>query len=445
MKLIKFLSAGTVFALAWTALALFAAENPTAVHIQRTMKALEESTAENPAHVRVMFYGQSITAQIWTQEVEQFFREKYPTAVFEFRNAAIGGFESPSLVRTAECDLYPWYPDLLFFHVYGPMDKYEEIVKKTRARTSAEIILWTSHLNGQQNPEEMLMERDQRSKDILEIAERNKCMVIDLNKKWCRMLVDNAWEPKQVLADGIHLNGEGCHIYAKMIWEDIVRIPGAEGEPDVSGTITEYAADAPCVTREENGDLTLSFDGNRVTAVSDGTGDGEVSFLLDGEPMAGNIDLWTSTRPSTGPCWMPAINCIGFEKTPVSEDWTLKAVEGSKEDGSYIVYKVAGSVTGEDGEGNSEEMFVSNSGRAVIDPKDIGVLWQFSYFKQPLPKDFQVTWSTRPMFTDSYTAGAAGERTLILQNCSNGPHKLTIRSKSGKTGIGKWIVNAPAK
>ena len=38
-------------------------ENPTAIHIQRTMKALEESTAAKPATVRVLFYGQSIVAQ----------------------------------------------------------------------------------------------------------------------------------------------------------------------------------------------------------------------------------------------------------------------------------------------------------------------------------------------------------------------------------------------
>ena len=75
MNFFKMLSAGSAVLLALVS-GLTAAENPTAIHIQRTMKALEESTAENPAHLRVMFYGQSITAQRWTQEVEQFFREK---------------------------------------------------------------------------------------------------------------------------------------------------------------------------------------------------------------------------------------------------------------------------------------------------------------------------------------------------------------------------------
>jgi hypothetical protein len=406
---------------------------------------LEESTAENPATVRVMFYGQSITAQRWTQEVEQRFREKYPTVHFEFLNAAIGGFESPSLVRTAECDLYPWYPDLLFFHVYGPIGKYEEIVKKTRQRTTAEIILWTSHLRENHDPKTMLMDRDERSKNILEVAQRNSCMVVDLNKKWCRKLVDNGWEPSRLLSDGVHLNEEGCHLYADIIWEEIVRIPGADGKTEISGSITEYSVDSPSVTREGNGDLTFAFEGNRVTAVSDGTGEGKVEFLLDGKPLAEDIALWTTTRPSTGPSWMPCINYVGFKKVPVAEDWTLSALEGSKPDGSFIVYKVCGSITGEDGVGNSREPFVSDSGRVVINPSDIGAVWQFAYFKKPLPENFQVTWSSRPMFSDSYTAGAAGERTVILQNCVNGPHKLTVRSETGKPGIGKWIVNTPAK
>ena len=49
--------------------------------------------------------------------------------------------------RNAKPDApYPWYPDLLVFHVYGPVDKYEQIIRNVRERTTAEIVLWTSHL-----------------------------------------------------------------------------------------------------------------------------------------------------------------------------------------------------------------------------------------------------------------------------------------------------------
>jgi len=172
-------------------------ENPTAIHIQRTMKALEESTAEKPATVRVLFYGQSIVAQGWTKVLMDMLKEKYPTVNFVWANKAIGGFTSPALTRTAWSDLFPYYPDLLFFHVYGPIDKYEEIVKNTRAMTSAEIVLWSSHLSKGQDPQKMLAERDQRSKDIKAVAERNKCMFVDLNKKWSEMLVANGCAPRR--------------------------------------------------------------------------------------------------------------------------------------------------------------------------------------------------------------------------------------------------------
>ena len=46
-------------------------DNPTARYIQRSMKAMAESTAERPATLRVFFYGQSIVAQYSTQTSEK--------------------------------------------------------------------------------------------------------------------------------------------------------------------------------------------------------------------------------------------------------------------------------------------------------------------------------------------------------------------------------------
>ena len=185
------------------------AENPTAVYIQRTMKALEESTAEHPAHVRVLFYGQSITAQAWTQTVQKQLEKRYPTVKFEFRNAAIGGYTSEVLIRTADHDLYPWYPDLLFFHVYGPTDKYEEIVRRVRERTSAEIVLWTSHLDAREKADVLVKQLDPRCLKILEVADTYHTLKINLRKKWCDYLIANNLASTNLLADSIHLKPAG--------------------------------------------------------------------------------------------------------------------------------------------------------------------------------------------------------------------------------------------
>lgn len=421
--------------------------NPTVGRIQRTMKEMADSTAERPATVRILFYGQSIVAQSWTEQVQEYLKAAYPTVRFEFANRAIGGYTSPALIRTAESDLYPWYPDLLFFHVYGPTDKYEEIIRRTRERTTAEIVLWTSHLSQGQDPKGMMEARDDRSREILAIAERRNCMAIDLNQKWCRFLLDHNRNAADLLSDNIHLNLEGCRLYAGFITEELIRIPDAVGEPEGSGTIREASLDDPSVTKNGDGSITLSFDGNRVVAVSDGTGQegAEASLLLDGERMNADPALWATTRPSNGPIWMPAINLIGHRTTPVEEEWTLTALDGSAEDGSVIKYKVEGSVTGPDGEGVNTERFVSNSGRVVIEPSDFNAPWQFQYSKKSLPPGFCVTWKNLPLFADPYRPTPAETRTTLVQNCVNGPHRLTIQPKNGGVGIGKFLIYSPAK
>lgn len=430
------------------ALGVSAADNPSAVYIQRTMKTLEASTAERPAHVRVLFYGQSITAQAWTQTVQKQLEKRYPTAQFEFRNAAIGGYTSELLIRTADHDLYPWYPDLLFFHVYGPTDKYEEIVRRVRERTSAEIVLWTSHLSANEKPDELLKQADARTLKILEVADRYHTLKIDLRKKWCDYLVANSLAVTNLLSDSVHLKPAGCDVYAQFIGEELVRVPGAEGDPASSGTITTVAASGPAVKKGADGSLTLTFVGNRVVAVSDGAGasGAKARVLLDGKPMDTVKELWAVTRPSVGPAgiWMPAVNNIGFEQAPVEEAWTLTCLPDSTPDGKKIHYKVAGSVTGEDGEGWSTERFVSRSGRAVIEPSDWRVAWTLGYKKATLPEGFQVTWKAVPMFCRTYEPKPAGARTLLVQGCSNGLHTLTLVPEGGALGIAAFVVHAPA-
>lgn len=435
--------------LAAAVMAATAAENPSAACIQRTMKALTESTAAHPAHVRVLFYGQSITAQSWTQTVQRELETRFPTVQFEFRNAAIGGYTSPVLIRTADHDLYPWYPDLLFFHVYGPMDKYEEIIKRVRARTSAEIVLWTSHLSAREDVAALSKKLDERSLKIMQVADTCHCMKINLRKKWCDYLLAHDIAVTNFLKDSVHMKPAGCDLYAHFISEELVRDPKLGDDPVGAGTITTEPLSGPAVTKGADGRLTLRFSGNRVAAVSDGTGTAgaKARVLLDGQPMDGVKELWAITRPSVGPAriWMPAINNIGFEKPPVEESWTLTCLPDSTPDGKKIHYKLEGSVTGADGEGWNTERFVSPSGRAIIEPSDWRIAWTLGYRKATLPEGFKVTWKAYPMFCRVYEPKTAGTRTLLMQGCSNGPHTLTLVPEGGTLGIGAFVVHAPAK
>ncbi|MBR4258007.1 MAG: SGNH/GDSL hydrolase family protein, partial [Kiritimatiellae bacterium] len=187
---------------------------PTAMPIQRTLNALEKSTAANPARVRMLFYGQSIVEQGWHTNIVRQLKERYPTAILEVENRAIGGFTSPDLIRTAESDLYPYYPDILFFHVYGSTEKYEAIIRKVRETTTAEIVLWTSHLEkkeaeSRESIEQLLAEPDGRSKAIKDIAARYGCLFVDLRKKWCKMMLETGNTCDVLLRDVIHMRPDG--------------------------------------------------------------------------------------------------------------------------------------------------------------------------------------------------------------------------------------------
>src|SRR6185437_13984277 len=76
--------------------------------IQRTMTLLATSTPSHHNHVRVVFYGQSITEQEWSKQVAADLRKRFPRADLEIENRAIGGFASQLLIRPAEHDIYPY-------------------------------------------------------------------------------------------------------------------------------------------------------------------------------------------------------------------------------------------------------------------------------------------------------------------------------------------------
>lgn len=115
-------------------------------HLQRTMTLLATSTPEKHNKVRILFYGQSITEQEWSKTVADDLRRRFPNADLEIENRALGGFAAQILVRVAEHDVIPFYPDLVIFHVYGANDPYEEIIRTIRTRTTAEVLMQRDHV-----------------------------------------------------------------------------------------------------------------------------------------------------------------------------------------------------------------------------------------------------------------------------------------------------------
>lgn len=395
--------------------------------VQRTMTRLVTSTPTHRNRVRILFYGQSITEQEWSKRVADDLRRRFPHADLEIENRAIGGFASQLLVRPAEHDLYPFYPDLLIFHVYGANDKYEEIIRNVRSRTTAEVLMQTDHVAAAgvtDKPDEkadkgLWWDWMMNHQFLPDIAKKYGCGLVDVRTGWLDYLQANGLKPSALLKDGVHLNDHGNFVMAELVKRYLVYRPDL---PKNDWQLVRTVAVGPNV-KWQNGRLVVPFEGNRVDVIA-GPGNGNAArVLIDGKAPSTFPDLFRITRPQPGP-WSPlALTRVDHDKPLLKEDWTLK-ITSVAADSSQWTFDVSGSVTGADGSGSNAAPFVSRSGRVKIEPA--------AFFRNgTVPNGYVITWQVLPTFVETYTPPQTNDpsreySTTVAQGLANGPHTLEI-------------------
>jgi hypothetical protein len=429
----------------WTAMGWFAMAADLAsvtrpgAHIQRTMKLLAESAPGRRNTVRVLFYGQSITAGTWSKITAEELKKRYPNANLLIENRAIGGFTAPALIHTCEYDLYPNYPDLLIFHVYDRpgMATFDEIIRRVRARTTAEILLATHHDVGR--------EPDYAASEcIRRIAVKYDCGLVDIERQWQATMTKEGLTIRDYLGDGVHHNAKGAELYARLISAFLVRDPSLPGEVAGDWIRVIPAGDAAAVQRRPDGALEVRFSGNRLDALAaaDSPAGAMADVLVDGRKPSSFPACYTPTRPSAAPyVWWPAFKILGCQQPPIAEDWTLRVLKNTP-NGKKFSFRVRGSVTGDDGEGTSDQRFVSKSGRVVIESAGNWMVASAIDYRSKnkaavqMPEDFQVKWQVVPRFVDRLefpAARAFGVETAVtlIQGIPNGPHTLRLAPAAG--------------
>ncbi len=406
--------------------------------IQRTMTLLATSTKEHRNPVKILFYGQSITQQKWTNQVADYIKQKFPDADLTIENRAIGGFASQLLVRTSEYDLYPFYPDLLIFNVYGDHTKYEEIIRNVRSRTTAEVLIHSHHVSADADTRPDFA--DDRWTAFMEqfiprTAEKYGCEFMDVHEPWKQYLRTNNLKAKALLTDDVHLNDHGCFVLAEFVKRYLVYRPQFPADPCAMVTTYIVGKDIDFAA----GKLTLEFAGNRIDAISARTGDAEASadVLIDGRKPSEFPSLYVFTRPTPVLDLWPAIKRFSWEKPPIVEEWTARVFDANNFAATFK-FEVIGSKTGPDGFGESGKKFVSNSGRIVIEPNDWHLNQTCSFKKMQLPENFATTWKVVPMFVDSYSPPKIEDpsreyATVLAQGLSNAKHKLELIAEAGRT------------
>jgi hypothetical protein len=402
------------------------------VNIQRTMNLLASSTPEHRHKVRILFYGQSITEQNWWKLVAEDLRKRFPSADLEIDNRAIGGFAAQMLILPAEHDLYPFYPDLLIFHVYGSNKEYEEIVKSARSRTTAEVLMQTDHLTSWP-PAVIDPDKDKgawwdnlMNKELLPgIAKKYGCGLADNRSQWFDYLKANKLEPKSLLVDGVHLNDHGNFLMAELVKRYLVLRPDLPSD-NWRDTVRTLVIGKDVAWKD--GQLVLEFEGNRVDLIAAKAGDRKpvaARVLIDGKKPSEFPGNYRITRAQPGP-WSPAtVVRVDHDKPLQVEDWALK-VTSVKDNSSAWEFDVTGSKTGSDGHGSSDKAFVSKSGRVKIEPG----AW-FHPQKNKVPVGYEIKWKVLPMFVDVYEAPPISEpgreyTTTLAQGLPNAKHKLEI-------------------
>jgi hypothetical protein len=433
--------------------------------VQRFMKRLEASTAEHKNTVRVLYYGQSITEQTWTKMVSADLRQRWPNVNFVIENRAIGGFASDKLVLTSESDLYPFYADLVIFYDYGRHDRYEDMVRRMRERTTSEIILQTDHLNNAGNlTEETDPARLNMSNWsswfpnvwIPSLAVKYQTGMVQQRALWKIYCRQNNLDPVNLTVDGTHLNDQGNFLMSKMVSAYLVRRPQYD-DPVVEHQVRDYIPDQDL--KWTGNKLVFHFTGNKIDAIARLGATGAADVRIDGKKPSELPELYQTSRVSGYPgIGWPVISRIEHHVPLVLEDWTATATDFSQ-DGKHFKFSVSGSMTGPDGEGNSDETFISKSGRVVIEPDDWNMAYSFGLMQGPwakdkskppfvLPTQIVATWKVVPFFTDTYSTPAIADPTvetpvILAQGLSNGPHELQLVGHEGPVQLRALRVYQP--
>lgn len=425
--------------------------------IQRAMTLLAGSTPEHRNTVRVLFYGQSITEQNWSKAVAEDLKRRFPNAHLIIENRALGGFASQRLVNTAETDLYPFYPDLLIFHVFGAHNNYEDIIRRTRERTTAEIVIQTDHvtrdadLTEETNPAKSAPNKWNSFMNynfLPKIAEQYGCGVVDQRNLWKQYLKENNLKAAQLLRDGVHLNDHGCYVMAAFVKAYLVKRDDVSIDPMQCKTVKTFAVGKDVAWKD--GKLTLPFEGNRVDVIVKEGSAAPAPVMIDGRKPSEHAELYGFTRalPKPGGKW-PVITNLRGEDTPQLEEWTLD-VKKDPANEKFYTFALRGSKTGPDGEGRSDKDFVSNSRRVAFAAKswDIDFAMKTLAGVKTIPAAFTVKWKTVPYFVDEFVSPGIKDKTVetvvtLAQGLKNGKHTLEI-SGSPETPIAAIRIYRPA-
>ena len=422
--------------------------------LARSRQIVHGAEDEFPRVLRILYYGQSITGDVWTEEATSQIQSAFPDTQIVDENLAIGGFSSQFLVWTTARDLKTFDPDLIVFNVYGDHRKYREILEMFSSMTDADVILQTYHslddneectaqwgLRGQGSCRGFLRLRprdfnDWMSRDYIpSAAQKLGFAVHDQYQLWRDHLQTNDLPASALLRDNVHLNGRGNQLMADMLADYL--IPELRTPPlQTQALQTQALATSVEVSNGAQGSsLHLRFEGGRLEVLSNGALPEGSQIWIDGQASVEHAAclLPSRTSPTHSMEDWPAISQVTLGPDAQPERWTLTIEDSTSPPYSF---SLEGSETGPDGEGSSNQPFQSTSDQITIEPGAWNLARAAKRQDVAVPAGLQVQWDVvdtcGAVIASEEVLGTDGQWLLSLASgLSAGTHRVEISIPEG--------------
>jgi len=345
-------------------------------------------------------------------------------------------------------------PDLVFTYTPGTPEGLDALLSAVRKLTTADIIVPSIHFARTSPMTPYDIENGYVSwAKVREICKKHHAEFVEHRQEMAAYLTATGLKPDDLLWDHTHQNQHG----RIRVWDDVMkhitdpgkftydpaalerRIPvnlatsTATEKVTLSGDWT--AAEGGMESKHAGDKMTVHFTGNRIDVIGHKLpGGGTAHILIDGAPAdqapAFAMD-YIEAKPKVWPQVLSgqpgdhAPHTVALGKNVVPQKWVITATSDTGD------YRIDGSVTGPDGEGNVATPFVSKSGQISIDPK----LWR----NGRVVKEGKTMYGT--VTGDTFTFDVFRTATSnvnfeadkpepfsepLVQNLSNGEHTLEI-------------------
>lgn len=312
----------------------------------------------------------------------------------------------------------PDQPDLVITYTIGDPGDLEKLLIELRSQTTADIIVPSIHWRTGDAEEWGRSENSpqQNVATVREVCAKYGVEFVENRRDWARYLEENQLPIPSLLKDAVHQSDYGAWMINQNILAHLRRPEQFSYDPrDRERTIE--------VKPEADGSWRFPFTGTRIdlegrksptgssfkVLVDEGkTKSFKMSYVL---PNPKNAKVGKGSVPRD-----QAPHGIESGANPVPQSWTITMTSDTGD------YRIEGSVTGPDGEGNAFQPFTSRSGRIGIDP----YLWRRAERNR---SGDTFTFEVLPAIADSLDfKGTAGEAFTIrlAEMLPPGEHVVTL-------------------